>query len=88
MNSFVQQIVNQRINQVTAGELLQQAELFHIAISREQAEQIVANVHGQGIDLFNADGQQKLHTIIREAVDQATADELLNRFYSLVDKFS
>ncbi|MFT8317526.1 MAG: DUF2624 family protein [Sporolactobacillus sp.] len=87
MNPFIQQIVNQRINQVTAEELYQQAAQMQIPVSEEQARQIADQVRGKNIDLFATSGQQTLLAILKRELGPEMADELYQYFQQIMEKF-
>ncbi|MFX3616069.1 MAG: DUF2624 family protein [Sporolactobacillus sp.] len=87
MNPFIQQIVNQRINQVSAEELYQQAAQMQIPVSEEQARQIADQVRGKNIDLFTTSGQQTLMAILKRELGPEMADELYQYFQQIMEKF-
>lgn len=87
MNPFIQQIVNQRINQVSAEELYQQAVQLNLPVSKAQAERIAEQVHGKNINLFEASGQQTLLAILSEELGPETANELYLYFQQILEKF-
>lgn len=87
MHPMIQQIVNQRINQVTADELYQQAVQFGIPISKDQAARVAGRVHGKNINLFDSAGQKTLRQILVEELGQNMAERLNRRFEELMAKY-
>ncbi|CAM3107397.1 DUF2624 family protein [Sporolactobacillus spathodeae] len=87
MNPFIQQIVNQRVNQVTAAELYEQAKQLNLPLQLEQAERLAEQVHGKNIDLFHPEGQNEMIAILSSEVGAETAHALFQRFKDIIDKF-
>ncbi|RYM02226.1 DUF2624 family protein [Sporolactobacillus sp. THM7-7] len=88
MHPVIQQMVNQRINQVTADELYQYAVKYGISITKSQAVRISSRVRGKNIDLFSTSGKAALQRILSEEMSPGQAAELKKRFEELVDKYS
>ncbi|MDD9147570.1 MULTISPECIES: DUF2624 family protein [unclassified Sporolactobacillus] len=84
---MIQQIVNQRINQVTAEELYRQAVQYGIPISKNQAARVAGRVHGKNINLFDPADQRKLRRILVEELGPKLAEDLNRRFEDLMIKY-
>ncbi|RYL91596.1 DUF2624 domain-containing protein [Sporolactobacillus sp. THM7-4] len=87
VHPMIQQIVNQRVNQVSADELYQYAGKYGIPITKNQAARIASRVHGKNIDLFSLSGQSKLQKILSEEIGPQLASELKKRFEQLVGRY-
>ena len=61
--SIFQNIINHKLNTMTADELLQYANQYQISLSRKEASQIANYVKGKKVNIFN-DGERS--QLIRE----------------------
>jgi hypothetical protein len=61
--SIFQNIINHKLNTMTADELLQYADQYQISLSRKEASQIANYVKGKKVNIFN-DGERS--QLIRE----------------------
>ncbi len=68
---FLENIINMKINGITASELIKYGKQFDIHVTREQAEKIAAYVRGKNIDIFNNRYRAK---VIKEIAIVAGAD--------------
>lgn len=61
--SIFQNIINHKLNTMTADELLQYADQYQISLSRKEASQIANYIKGKKVNIFN-DGERS--QLIRE----------------------
>ncbi|MGJ7912156.1 DUF2624 domain-containing protein [Neobacillus sp. LXY-1] len=61
-------IINHKINTITAEELIKYANQFNITVNRQQAKKIAEYLRGKNINIFD-DGQRA--TLIREIAKAA-----------------
>ena len=61
--SIFQNIINHKLNSITADELLKYANQYQISLSREEAKKIANYVKGKNVNIFN-DGERS--QLIRE----------------------
>ena len=61
--SIFQNIINHKLNTMTADELLQYADQYQISLSRKEASQIANYLKGKKVNIFN-DGERT--QLIRE----------------------
>lgn len=87
MHPMIQAMINQRINQVSADELYEQAIQFNIPITRNQAARVAGRVRGKNIDLFQPAGQERLRRIFIEELGPVLAQELDQKFKQLMAKY-
>ncbi|MCL1630397.1 DUF2624 domain-containing protein [Sporolactobacillus sp. CPB3-1] len=83
MNSFIEQIVIQKINSITVNELYQYAGHYGIKVTKSQIEQIVKRVHNKNINPFHPEGKKKLRKILDEEVGPELAASLEKQFEQL-----
>ncbi|AGN37126.1 DUF2624 domain-containing protein [Bacillus paralicheniformis] len=76
-----QKIVLQRLNQVTADEVLKYAKQYGIHVTRKQALEVEQLVKGKNINIFNEEERNKLLKQV-EAVTSKEAVQLLNQLFS------
>ena len=84
MNMFMQQLVNNKVNSLTAKELLDLAAQYNIQLSSEQANQVIAILRSEQIDVAN---QTQVERIIHRL--QTEADEYVSSvIQQLLQQFS
>lgn len=76
-----QKIVLQRLNQVTADEVLKYAKQYGIHVTRKQALEVEKLVKGKTSIFFNEEERNKLLKQV-EAVTSKEAVQLLNQLFS------
>ncbi|WP_100331586.1 DUF2624 domain-containing protein [Bacillus xiapuensis] len=77
---FVQHLINQRAQFITADELLKYAKGLSIPLRREEAEKIASRLRSKKIDLFNDDERAKLLREIADITNDQTAKKLNQLF--------
>ncbi|MFT8362112.1 MAG: DUF2624 family protein [Sporolactobacillus sp.] len=87
MNPFLQQLINQRLNQVTATELYDQARQMSIPLNQDQADRLAEHIHGRHLDLFREEDQAQLLALLTDELGEQTANDLFMQFKKVVDKF-
>ncbi|WP_462412239.1 DUF2624 domain-containing protein [Neobacillus sp. Marseille-QA0830] len=85
MNIF-ENIINHKINTITAEELLKYADQFNITVTRKQAVKIVEYLKGKKINLFDDAERARLIREIAKAAGPETAREVNKLFNGLVKK--
>lgn len=83
MNPFIEQIVIQRMNQLTPGELYQYASQYNIPVTKQQASNIAMRVQNKNINPFKPDGQQTLRKILNEEIGTELSEILEKQFEHL-----
>jgi ribosomal protein L9 len=58
--SLLEKIVNQKLNRMTKEELLKLAKKHQISITVQQAEQIIPQIKGKNINIFNSTERAQL----------------------------
>ncbi|MCM2677827.1 DUF2624 family protein [Alkalicoccobacillus plakortidis] len=76
MNVFIQQLINQKINSITAPELIKQAEKNQIQISSSQAQQVVSILKTEKIDVGNAEQVERLLQKLQTETDSHVASTI------------
>ncbi|MBS2969717.1 DUF2624 domain-containing protein [Metabacillus sp. KIGAM252] len=71
-----QKIVNQKVNSITADELLQLAKQNQLSINPAQAVQIVKVIKGKNVNIFNENERRKLLASIAAITSTATAQQV------------
>ncbi|MGD6815441.1 DUF2624 domain-containing protein [Metabacillus sp. 84] len=71
-----QKIINQKVNSITANELLQLAKQNQLSIDPAQAAQIVKVIKGKNVDIFNDHDRRKLLASIAAITSPATAQQV------------
>ncbi|MDN3955402.1 DUF2624 family protein [Sporolactobacillus laevolacticus] len=83
MNPFIEQLVIQRMNQLTPGELYQYASQYNIPVTKQQASNIAMRVQNKNINPFKPDGQQTLRKILNEEIGTELTEILEKQFEHL-----
>ncbi|MCO7175701.1 DUF2624 domain-containing protein [Sporolactobacillus kofuensis] len=86
MNPFIEQMVIQKMNQLTPDELLHYAVQYGIPITEEQASQVTKRIHNKQINPFKPEGQKQLRKILDEVIDPELAESLEKQFEQLAKR--
>jgi hypothetical protein len=81
--SIFENIINHKINTITAEELVKYAEQFNIAVNRRQARKISEYLRGKNVNIF--DDSQRTHLVkeIAKVAGPETAREVNKLFMQL-----
>jgi Protein of unknown function (DUF2624) len=83
--SIFQNIINHKLNTMTADELLQYADQYQISLSRKEASQIANYVKGKKVNIFNDEERSQLIRELAKITNIHTAKEV-NRLLSSFTK--
>ncbi|WP_312473640.1 DUF2624 domain-containing protein [Neobacillus sp.] len=73
-------IINHKINTITAEELLKYAHQFNIAVSRHQARKIAEYLKGKNVNIFDDAERAQLVKQIAKSAGPETAREVNKLF--------
>lgn len=73
-------IINHKINTITAEELLKYADQFNIEINRQQAAKIAAYLRGKNINIFDTAQRAQIVREIAKVAGPETAREVNKLF--------
>lgn len=76
MNPFVQQMINYKINSLTAKQLYQLANQYNTPISMTKAKKIAAILHEQRIDILDETQRKRIVKRIEKEVDPEVAKKI------------
>jgi hypothetical protein len=84
VQQFIQQLVNQKIKEVSPQELMKYATMYNIELSHKEAIKVIKILRQQKqIDIHNSQQHKKIIQTIAKEVDPALAkkaDQLLQQF--------
>ncbi|MFC0558068.1 DUF2624 family protein [Halalkalibacter alkalisediminis] len=83
MNAFMQQIVNNKVNSLTTKELLDLATQYNIQLSTQQAQQVIAILRTEQIDVGNQAQVERIIHRLQTEVDEyvsSVIQQLLQQF--------
>ena len=83
--SIFQNIINHKLNTMTADELLQYADQYQISLCRKEATQIANYVKGKKVNIFNDGERSQLIRELAKITNIHTAKEV-NRLLSSFTK--
>ena len=83
--SIFQNIINHKLNTITADELLQYADQYQISLSRDEATRIANYVKGKKVNIFNDGERSQLIRELAKITNIHTAKEV-NRLLSSFTK--
>ena len=83
--SIFQNIINHKLNTMTADELLQYADQYQISLSRKEATQIANYIKGKKVNIFNDGERSQLIRELAKITNIHTAKEV-NRLLSSFTK--
>ncbi|WHY76149.1 DUF2624 domain-containing protein [Neobacillus sp. WH10] len=73
-------IINHKINTITAEELIKYANQFDIAVNRQQARKIAEYLRGKNVNIFDDKERAQLVKQIAKAAGPETAREVNKLF--------
>lgn len=73
-------IINHKVSNITAAELLKYGGQFQISISKQQAEKIAEYLRGKQVNIFNDNERTKLIKEIAKVAGPKTA-KAVNRLF-------
>lgn len=73
-------IINHKINTITADELLKYADQFNIKVNRQQARKIAEYLKGKNVNIFDAKERSQIVKQIAKAAGPETAREVNKLF--------
>ncbi|WP_066293394.1 DUF2624 domain-containing protein [Bacillus sp. FJAT-29937] len=76
-------IINHKITNITADELLKYGDQFQISITKQQASKIAAYLRGKSINIFNDAERSKLIKEIAKLAGPETARQVNQLFIQL-----
>ncbi|APH04361.1 DUF2624 domain-containing protein [Bacillus weihaiensis] len=71
-----QKIVNQKLNNISAEELMQYANQFKVSIDKNQAMKVVKEMNGKNINIFNVNERKELLSKISAITSPQTAQQV------------
>lgn len=80
---FLENVINMKINGITAKELVKYGRQFNIQVSLEQAEQIAQYLRGRNVDIFNNEDRTKVVKEIAKITGPETAKKVNQLFLML-----
>ena len=80
--TFVKGLINSKVNQITADELLKYSEKVNIDLNRQQAEQLSVFLRGKNYDVFDHKVRAKIIRELASVVGPETAKEV-NKLFTL-----
>lgn len=80
MNNIFENIINHKISNITAPELLKYADQFNISVNQEQAKKIADYLRGKQINIFDASQRATLIKEIAKVAGAGTAKEVNKLF--------
>lgn len=81
--NFFQQLINQKLRQLTVQDLMHYSQIYQIPITREQAEKLVHLAKTENINAFNEQERQRLLNKITQAVGPDLANQMNALFKKL-----
>ncbi|WP_368504783.1 DUF2624 domain-containing protein [Alkalihalophilus sp. As8PL] len=83
MNSIMQQLVNQKVNSLTAAELMQLSSQYQIPLNQQQAEGVIDVLREEHIDVGNQAQVNRILQRLQTDVDphvSTIVSQLLQQF--------
>ncbi|MBM7584700.1 ribosomal protein L12E/L44/L45/RPP1/RPP2 [Bacillus pakistanensis] len=77
---LLQNVINHKINKITADELLNYADQYGVQLSAENAKKIAAHLRGKNINVFDDRERSQLVKEIAKIAGTKTAKEVNNLF--------
>ncbi|MBP3951273.1 DUF2624 family protein [Bacillus suaedae] len=83
MNAIMQQLVNQKVNSLSSQDLLQLAAQYNISLSTKQADQVIAILRSEQINVADQAQIQRILQRLQTEVDSHVSSvirQLLQQF--------
>lgn len=77
---MIKNMVNYKLNMITADDLMKYAGEFNIQVTKHQAEKIAAYLRGKNFDLFDDKVRTKIIREIAKITNPKTAKEINQLF--------
>lgn len=74
--NFIQQMVNRKLNNITANELLKLSNEYQIPITEVQAQKIVSLIKGKNINIYSHTERIDLIKQIAKVTSPSTAQQV------------
>lgn len=87
LNPIIEQLVIQKMNQITPAELYQYARQYTIPVTKQQAANVARRVQNKNINVFQPAGQKQLRLILDEEIGPELAESLQKQFEQLAKGF-
>jgi hypothetical protein len=87
LNPIIEQLVIQKMNQITSEELYQYARQYNIPVTKQQAANVARRVQNKNINAFQPAGQKQLRLILDEEIGPVLAESLQKQFEQLAKGF-
>ncbi|AOZ90015.1 tRNA methyltransferase [Bacillus xiamenensis] len=82
---LIQKIVLQRLNQITANDLLRYAKQYGVSLTSSQAAEVAKLMNGKNVNIFNDAERSRLLKQVEAITSKQTAqtvNDLFNQFTS------
>ncbi|PRR93210.1 MULTISPECIES: DUF2624 domain-containing protein [unclassified Bacillus (in: firmicutes)] len=82
---LIQKIVLQRLNQITANDLLRYAKQYNVSLTSNQAAEVAKLMNGKNVNIFNDAERNRLLKQVETITSKQTAqtvNDLFNQFTS------
>lgn len=82
---LIQKIVLQRLNQITANDLLKYAKQYGVSLTSSQAAEVAKLMNGKNVNIFNDAERSRLLKQVEAITSKQTAqtvNDLFNQFTS------
>lgn len=77
---LIQKIVLQRLNQITASDLLRYAKQYGVSLTSHQAAEVAKLMNGKNINIFNDSERHRLLKQVEAITSKQTAQTVNNLF--------
>ncbi|MGE6629281.1 DUF2624 domain-containing protein [Bacillus sp. NPDC077027] len=77
---LIQKIILQRLNQITANDLLKYAKQYGVSLSKDQASEVAKLMYGKNINIFNDSERSKLLKQVEAITSKQTAQTVNDLF--------
>ncbi len=84
MNPFLQQMINHKLNTLSAEELIALASQYNIQLTNTQASQIVRILREEKIDVANVQQRERIIKKIEAVTNPQVAQTIQTMFQSIV----
>ncbi len=86
-SNFIKGLIKQKINNLSASELISYAEQYGFSISASEADSIISYIKNRQPDPFSAEARMEMVRELTRITDAQTAKKALGLFNQLVQSY-
>lgn len=87
MSSFIKDLINRKMNQITLEELLHYSTQYGFSLTQVEAQQILTYIQNNPIDPFDQNNREKIFQDLAQITDHNTASKAKSLFNEIINSY-